>query len=484
MGLGLLVLAQVILAAQQLEPFYTDSGVLPRNLQRPALDALGLTSAWTVYSAVGSSQGVAGGLCLTALAAVALIAGWQTRVATLACVVLLGSLQMRNPLITTGGDVLLRCLLVWGCFVPWGAVASWDARRLSTTQARGAALYRSWGTAGLILQLLVMYFCSGIAKTNSAWWSGEAVSISLQLEMSVRPWAVRLQEWPALLKGMTWGTWLAELAVPLMCSPWGTARWRGLGGAVFVPLHLGIAACFSIGVFSAVSLCAWLMFVPGSWWERLGWHWPEVESATESTLKADSYWRARFRRTEFVAAGLLALMIGLNTMNTAPQYWQRWGYRGWYDLASSLMFVQEFKMFGSPPTWNPQFIYRAEQGSGDWQVIPLAGGATTDLGEGMYAYLGTQAWRRYHWNLLDLDFGSSAEGPSVPTQLRQRLVDYHATHQRNEEDADWVQVELIVELIPLAIPGQAVRQPARECWGIWRGSPDTFERKRSGLEKK
>jgi len=57
---------------------------------------------------------------IAGLAALALLAGMRTRLATLVSFVLLLSLHNRAPILLQGGDILLLLLLFWALFLPWG----------------------------------------------------------------------------------------------------------------------------------------------------------------------------------------------------------------------------------------------------------------------------------------------------------------------------------------------------------------------------
>ncbi len=63
---------------------------------------------------------------VAAVAAVALLVGYRTWVASVVVWILLLSIQHRNPLVLGSGDDLLRMLLFWGMSLPLGAVWSVD----------------------------------------------------------------------------------------------------------------------------------------------------------------------------------------------------------------------------------------------------------------------------------------------------------------------------------------------------------------------
>ena len=118
-GLGLLLLGDLAIRAGDLSAHYTDQGVLPRS----ALTARHYVS---LHFLDGTADFQGALFVLAGLAALALLAGWRTRAATVVSWLLLMSLHARNPMILQGGDALLRLLLFWGMFLPLGARWSVD----------------------------------------------------------------------------------------------------------------------------------------------------------------------------------------------------------------------------------------------------------------------------------------------------------------------------------------------------------------------
>ncbi|MGQ3055957.1 MAG: HTTM domain-containing protein, partial [Nevskia sp.] len=73
--------------------------------------------------------------------------------------VLNASLLNRNPMVLLGGDILLTCLLFWAIFLPVAARYSLDAA-LSRTPPPVDNRHRSWASAGVLLQVMSVYFFS------------------------------------------------------------------------------------------------------------------------------------------------------------------------------------------------------------------------------------------------------------------------------------------------------------------------------------
>src|SRR3954452_22414312 len=129
-GLALLVLGDLAARATDLRAHYTDFGILPRA----ALSPFGPAS----IHALSDSPWFLGTLFLiAALFALALLVGFQTRIACFVSWFLLLSLHGRNPIILQGGDILFRVLFFWSLFLPLGARFSLDALRSGPPAERG-----------------------------------------------------------------------------------------------------------------------------------------------------------------------------------------------------------------------------------------------------------------------------------------------------------------------------------------------------------
>ena len=55
----------------------------------------------------------------------------------------------------------------------------------------------------------------------------------------------------------------------LLFIPWRTGLFRFLAVALFAGFHVGMALCMDLTLFSAVSITAWLAFLPGGFWDWL-----------------------------------------------------------------------------------------------------------------------------------------------------------------------------------------------------------------------
>lgn len=265
-GVALIILVDLAMRACDLTAFYTDAGVLPRA-DRMALEIRYCEPWWmSLHMLSGSFAWAAFLAILAAAAAIALLLGWRTRIALVVSWLLLYSIQARFPMLLQGGDVLLRCMLVWMFFLPIDA--RWSLRHSQEIPAERIA---SIGGLGLLLQLCAMYFFSALLKTSPMWVRDfSAVYYALNIDHFSRPLGYFLAEYPQFLQIITVLTMLLELAGPLlMFEPFGRRLWRWLIPLSFIGFHLGLYVSLELGTFPWICVLAWSVFLPSAFWDRV-----------------------------------------------------------------------------------------------------------------------------------------------------------------------------------------------------------------------
>lgn len=259
-ALGLVLLLDLAIRATSLSLHYGPDGLLPPDLREPG------TGAWSLFLWFPSLEAVTAGFIVAALAAIALIVGWRTRLATLTLWVIVGSLQTRNDLVVNGGDALLRLLLFWSLFLPLDALGAVDRRD------DAPATVCSPASAALLVQVCLVYVVTMVLKTGPSWWDGTALDWifgDTSIATSVGQSFGALPGVPYLL---TWVTVIWEiLGVILVLSPWRTTTTRVIAIAGFLALHAGMGLTLRIGLFPLASMLSWLPFIPGPVFDRLGW---------------------------------------------------------------------------------------------------------------------------------------------------------------------------------------------------------------------
>ena len=258
--------------------FYTDFGVLPRAV----LAQTGETWRLSLHLANGETWFQVLLISVQALLALMVLMGYRTRIVTFLTFVLLGSLLNRNPLVLIGGDWLMLCLWFWALFLPLSARWSVDAA-LSSREPPRNNLHLSWGSAGLTLQVLSVYFFSAALKSGADWWpDGTAVYYTLSLDRYATPFGVWLREvLPWLMQPLTYYLYFLEWLGPLLAlSPFFLRSLRFGAMLALMLMHIGFILCIGIGHFPFVSLAS-LTVLLGGWF----WDWAVRRSDTGRYLK-------------------------------------------------------------------------------------------------------------------------------------------------------------------------------------------------------
>ena len=272
-ALGIVLLVDLGLRARNLTTFYTDAGVLPRTA---LAEAYPLGARLSLHAVSGATWAVSLLFLVAGVAAVALALGHRTRLATAVSLLLLASVQARNPFVLNAGDTLLWQLLGAGLFCPLGARWSVDAARGRAppdATARGAERadedrFVGPASALLLAVVLVVYVANAVEKLRgTAWPRGEAVEQVFRLTYLHGPLGGHLPEAPALLGAATYG-WLALLvASPLLVASAGRVR-AAIAGSLLAA-HLSMTLALQIGVFPLISATALIPFFPPFVWDRV-----------------------------------------------------------------------------------------------------------------------------------------------------------------------------------------------------------------------
>ncbi|ELZ45695.1 HTTM domain-containing protein [Halorubrum californiense DSM 19288] len=313
-GLGTLLIADLLRRSRSLTAFYTDAGVLPRR----ALFA-DYSGVYSLHALSGEPWAVASLFAVAGAVALALAVGYRTRLATVVSWLLLLSLQVRNPMVLNAGDALLAMLLFWGAFLPLGARWSVDAIRRAGNENPGddvedeqssetgpsaggprEAAVATAASLGVLLQMLVMYVTNGVHKLEGdLWMGGEAVAYVMQADQFTYLLGDHVAAFPALLRAATY-VWVALLfASPLLIVLTGFPR--AAVASLFVGTHLGMAVTMRIDLFPVISVVGFVPFYQTPVWDA-------AERAVDrfGPTAAIDRWRERLESAGRTVASLAA----------------------------------------------------------------------------------------------------------------------------------------------------------------------------------
>jgi predicted DCC family thiol-disulfide oxidoreductase YuxK len=280
-GLGLLLLMDLLRRVPWLPHLYSNDGLLPNHtlLWRPPTErqfSFFFLASWTDEAAFLF------GLCF--LVYFCLLIGYRTRLAHflsfLACI----SLHNRIQFAENGGAVAMACLVLWTMFLPLDRRFSVDALLASLRAGRGETPqdlaqglpppdnrpHVSLAMLALLAQLAVIYYFNFIHKTGPTWRDGTAVHYVLWQEriITVLGVWVRTHLPFGFTKLLTHGTLVIEAAAPVLLLTPVLWRWtRPLAIVGLAGLHIGIALMVNLGAFSAAMLAYYPFLLAREHWE-------------------------------------------------------------------------------------------------------------------------------------------------------------------------------------------------------------------------
>lgn len=434
MLIACLLLADQWLAATNLRAFYLDTGVLPRQAMLEHTHHTNLY--WSLYLAFDSPLLVGGLLAIAAMAAIALLLGYRTTLATVLCWIMLVSLHGRNALILSGGDSVMRMMLFWGMFLPLGACWSMDAQRRKAQGQLAIPPVPLLASVAVLLQITYVYSFGAALKSDPAWHEkGTAIHLALSLDSFESVLGAWFVKHPAASAALTHSVWWIEAFGPvLFFLPFWNGICRTVAFFVFCLMHIGIGLMMSLESFSTTMCVALITVLPAGFWE-----W--VQKRRNIGAKLERFYRherlqAAFRAVErvlprpsesqpaaaagprlslwqrsrpVVVNGFCALCL-LYTLESNlgwldARFWNRWMPAFLSEVGRTFRLVQGWRMFAPrPPVENgwPILVAKLENGL---EVDLLRNGNGVDWGKPDRLTFEDYRWRRLLMNMWDARYG-------------------------------------------------------------------------------
>lgn len=208
-----------------------------------------------------------------------LMVGLYTRASAVMTLLLWLSLYVSNPFVGSGGDAVLRMVLLYICFTEAGRQWSLDAR-LQARRGGVKPLMPAWFSATLhnlaviliIHQVVMVYVGSAFWKVQSTVWrDGTAVYFPLQTD-AYSPWNDWLHPVYAsapIIAGATYMAVVVQLFFPVLLIYRPT---RMVALVLITGMHLGIGIFMGILYFSLVMIAVDMILVSDRSWVR-GLEW-------------------------------------------------------------------------------------------------------------------------------------------------------------------------------------------------------------------
>ncbi|MBJ43244.1 MAG: hypothetical protein CMJ80_08220 [Planctomycetaceae bacterium] len=396
-GIGALLLTDLGMRATDLTAHYTDDGIVPRSLLD---DRLRDSWRWSWHMLNGSAAFQSALFLVAAFAAAALMVGFRTRFATVVSWLLLVSLHARNPFIVNAGDVLLRVVLFWSIFLPLGAVWSIDHRY--RPQAIPKNPTTSVASAAILLQVACMYWMTAYFKWHGIWLTPDGFRRVVELDSYAKPFAYQLLNFPDLLPWMGCGVLSLEICGPILAfSPFATKPIRLLVFVCFCLLHIGIELSLTVGLFSIISILAWILFIPDVFWNRCNAKWPQHLPPTTTPTTTDRQRWIASTVNGFVL--LIAIYVPIWNFATVRGSWLNRYQQTLSPFVELTGLRQKWNMFVAPPSSDGWYVAVARLKDGQ-TVDLLRDGAPADwksFEKPVYAYrrFPNHRWRKFYRQL-------------------------------------------------------------------------------------
>ena len=275
-GLGLMLVADLVKRSITLRAHYTDEGILPLAALFELQDRWNLDPyIFRIYMWSGETWVTAGLMLFAGALAVCMIVGYRTRLVTVLSLYMLISLHQRNHWVDHTGDSYLGVALFWAMFLPMGGYFSIDRLRNPRKPILPQQVV-SAGTAAFLLQIAIFYIMAGVIKHQyPAWADGSAVGYFSRLQSYTTWFGIWLSDHPALCEFATWYTLVLEGIAPvLFFSPWFTAQIRIVLVVLFITFHAVIHLTVFIGILEILAMAAICLFLPAMGWDLLAWCTP------------------------------------------------------------------------------------------------------------------------------------------------------------------------------------------------------------------
>jgi hypothetical protein len=253
---GLTVLANLAVAAADLDHWYTGVGLLQGTEAREVAGPL----RPSVLHWVQDPGSVRLWFAATAWAAVGLTVGWHTRIMAVLFYLGMLSIHHRNIVTNSGADALLMILTFYVMLSPCGTAYSLDSRRAAWKRGTLAEpLIVPWAQRLIQVQIGLIYFNTAVFKSRgSSWLDGTALHYVLYNKEIGWLRLEFLTQYPLAVNVLTHAALVIEFALAFLLWFRATRPWVIVAG---LSLHAGIHLMVNIPIFGELMVACYLLFL-------------------------------------------------------------------------------------------------------------------------------------------------------------------------------------------------------------------------------
>jgi hypothetical protein len=271
-AIAIAILLDVWERYNDIDVLYTDYGICPRsvlvhNRAPKYLYSIYFANGYRFWSTL---------LCIVnGAAAIGMIV--DVPGSTLVCWFMAIQIQMRNPYVASGGDIVHRVMLFFLILAPKGTLPSFYNR----PRKKNNGLHSLTALAP-VCQLLIIYFCAHAHKTGYSWrMSGDASREALE-----NIYYFRTRFGDLLLNSSIWFMRASTFAV-LKWQFYGALLWltpnqgaKLISFLGFFTMHFSFGISMNLGHFTYIMLACTILLAPGYFWDLL-----QIMENTKSRLK-------------------------------------------------------------------------------------------------------------------------------------------------------------------------------------------------------
>lgn len=275
-GLGVLLIADILLRSRNFWYYYTDHGVLPWELvsKDPAIYS---TASFPIWEITSHSAFVAVIFGAAFIAGILLVGGYKTRFVTVIAFLLVCAMDARNPYVLSYADNLFHFLFLWAIFLPLGERWSIDALNRDTEPR---TVVESVWAAVILLQMIGMYLMNGFHKLQPNWsWSWDVTPMLFSLDHVTYSHTGLIETVVLPLEITSYGWLVLMLASPLLLFLRG--HYRTLFVVMFMGAHIAMALTLRIGAFPYVAVVGLALFVSPETWTLIERYTGHIRGTSE-----------------------------------------------------------------------------------------------------------------------------------------------------------------------------------------------------------
>lgn len=262
---AILIIVDVILRSRNLTRFYSDSGLSPRSL----ISEVYPEHITSIHFISGDPNIIAILFIIQLFFAILLLIGYKTRIVLFISFILVVSVDIRNPIITSYADTMFRLVLLWAIFLPLGNRFSVDSV-IENKEQKQDNIIRITASFFILVQIISTYLINGLHKLSyyDRWISGDATYSIIQYEPVTFLLASYVQYLPRTLiqiGGIIWLLLLISSILMLITK----GRKRYLIAVGIIGVHIVLALTTRVGAFSFVGMTSLVLFFDEQFWNDL-----------------------------------------------------------------------------------------------------------------------------------------------------------------------------------------------------------------------